>query len=419
MVTGRSTAAHAVDAIEPVAATPRPARLLPLVALVAALYLLTATWAQPYNIDAFTNAVQARSFAAGDGIALPEYDEYTAPEYGGRLLWVVPSPSGTTSQYPPGAAAWGALFYLIDTSHDVETVVTELESGPAEIDLHVPSLVPAALASAAAALAAMAFLGLLFRDVLPGHAWRAAFLAAALGTGAWSVAADKLWQHGPAMMCIAAALYAASRDRFVLSGLAFGAAILVRPHIALIAAAVGLVVAWRRRDIRPAIALGSTSLLGLAGLLAYNDLVWGEPSVSGGYTSYFTDNLTTFTPLRLLGRLAGFFVDPGVGVLVFSPFLIVALLGLPSAIRRAPDWAVGAAVGGAAYLVVQFQANRLSGGEGFFGYRYPLEALTAAAPLLAIAAFAWIGQDEGRRRIALGFLAVSIAIHAAGAQTFI
>ena len=63
---------------------------------------------------------------------------------------------------------------------------------------------------------------------------------------------------------------------------------------------------------------------------------------------------------------------------------------------------------------MQFQANRLSGGEGFFGYRYPLEALAASAPLLVIAAYAWIGDDERRRRMAVAFAVLSIAMHAFG-----
>ena len=128
----------------------------------------------------------------------------------------------------------------------------------------------------------------------------------------------------------------------------------------------------------------------------------------------FADRLTSFTPVTLLGRFVGFFIDLEVGILVFSPILVVCLLGLPKVVRRAPDWMLGGALGGVAYLAVQFQANRLSGGEGFFGYRYPLEALAASAPLLAIAAFAWIGEDDKRKRIAIAFAVLSIAMHAFG-----
>ncbi|MEM7287933.1 MAG: hypothetical protein AAF480_16395, partial [Actinomycetota bacterium] len=229
-----------------------------------------------------------------------------------------------------------------------------------------------------------------------------------------SVASDSLWQHGPGMMLILAGLYAASRDRFALGGLAFAAAILVRPHIAVIAAGVGLTTSLRRRDVRPALTMGAVAGAGLGSLLVYNRIVWGELSIAGGYSDAFTERLTSFTPLTLLGRFVGFFVDLEVGILVFSPILVVSLLGLPKVVRGAPDWMLGGALGGLAYLAVQFQANRLSGGEGFFGYRYPLEALAASAPLLVVAAYAWVGEDDKRKRIAIAFAVLSVAMHAFG-----
>lgn len=385
-----------------------------MLALFTVVYLLTATWSQPYNVDAFTNAIQARSFAAGDGVVLPEYEDYTGQPYRSRLLWVVDSPSGPTSQYPPGVALWGSLFYLADTSQAVDAIPANLGDGPTEVDLTAPSVAPATVAGVASVVLAMMFLGLMLSDALRPRQAQAALAAAALGTGAWSVASDSLWQHGPAMMFVLAGLYLSSKDRFALSGVAFAAAILVRPHTALIAAGVGLTTSVRRRQPGPALSTGATAALGLVSLVVYNRAVWGELSIAGGYSAAFTDRLTSFTPFTLLGRFVGFFIDLEVGILVFSPILVVSLLGLPKVVRRAPDWMLGGALGGLAYLAVQFQANRLSGGEGFFGYRYPLEALAASAPLLAIAAFAWIGEDDKRKRLALAFALLSIAMHAFG-----
>ena len=417
LVMGRSSTvarpAEPEDAA-PAGGTTSRSWLWPMLAIIAVVYLATATWSQPYNVDAFTNAIQARSFAAGDGVILPEYEEYTGQPYRSRLLWVVDSPDGPTSQYPPGVALWGSLFYLADSSQSVEAIPANLGEGPTEIELAAPSVAPATVAGVASVVIAMLFLGLILSELLSPTRARAALAAAALGTGAWSVASDSLWQHGPAMMLVLGGLYAASRDRFALGGLAFAAAVLVRPHTALIAAGVGLTTAIKRREVRPALAMGSTAAAGLAALVIYNRVVWGELSVAGGYSDAFTDRLTSFTPLTLLDRFVGFFIDLEVGILVFSPILVISLLGLPKAVRRAPDWMLGGALGGLAYLAVQFQANRLSGGEGFFGYRYPLEALAASAPLLVIAAYAWIGDDERRQRMAIAFAVLSIAMHAFG-----
>lgn len=386
---------------------------LMVLALLAVVYTCTATWSQPYNVDAFTNAIQARAFASGD-VAVPEYADYTQDPYSGRLLWVVDSPSGPTSQYPPGVALWGSLFYLADPSQSVQPIPANIGEGPTEIELTTPSLIPAAIAALVAAVGAMAFVGLMVRDLLSFDQARAAVLALGLGTGVWSVASDKLWQHGPGAMFLAAGVWATSKNRFLLSGSAFAVAALIRPHTTLIAAGVGLMVSWRRRDLRPALMIGATSVLGLVALVLYNAVVWDRASISGGYSGTFADNLQDFTPLRTLERLVMFWIDLEVGVLVFSPVVVIALLGLVRGAKRAPDWAQGAALGGVAYLVVQFQANRLSGGEGFFGYRYPIEPLVVAAPLLAISAFTWIGDDARRQRLALAFAVLSVGIHAFG-----
>ena len=73
-----------------------------------------------------------------------------------------------------------------------------------------------------------------------------------------------------------------------------------------------------------------------------------------------------------------------VGVFVWSPFLLVLLPGIRAGWRAAPSWARGSALGGILYLLVQYKANRATGGD-FVGYRYPLEALVAMAPVLFLA----------------------------------
>ncbi len=204
-----------------------------------------------------------------------------------------------------------------------------------------------------------------------------------------------------------------------LAGLGFGAAVLTRPHTAVIAAANGLTQAWQRRSIRPAVEIGVGSALGLAALIGFNALVFGSPSITGGYSDSFATNATS-------AEVSGFFrniflalVHPTRGLLVYSPFLILLIPGIPAAWRKAPAWVRGSALGGLIYLLVQLKANRYSGGDSFWGYRYPLEMLAAAAPLLLLSYTEWVrGRSDLLRRVFVYLVVASVVLTAAGAVYF-
>ncbi len=392
--------------------------------LLVVLYSATARYSAPYGVDAFTNAAQARAFAEDQDSTLEEFSGFETDEFRGSLAWFVESPEGVTSQYPPGAAAWATPFYLFDSSFEFQEFSNETPlSGSQDVaaadviefDVPIPNLAPASLAAALSVAIAMAFFMLTLSKVMPAKAAALSVALAAIGTGAWSVAADRLWQHGPAMMCISGGTYLASINRFAASGLFFGAGVIVRPHTAVVAAGIGVVVAWRRRSLREMSLLGGVSALGLVALVVYNNSVFGSPSISGGYSSAFGNRLVSESPFTVIGRLAGSLVHLQVGILWTSPFIALSLFALWKARGSAPDWSVGAALGGFAYLVIQFRANRLTGGGDFFSYRYPLEALMAAGPLLAISTWTWL-QEPGRNRRVFAVLAgLSVFAHGAGA----
>jgi len=198
---------------------------------------------------------------------------------------------------------------------------------------------------------------------------------------------------------------------------ASAAAVIIRPHTALIAAALGLTVAWRRRALGPVIRMGASTALGLVAVMLYNQWVWGSLSISGGYGSAFTDRARGTSPLTLGSRIIELLVDLDHGIFVSSPVVALALVALVVAGRKGyPDWAIGAALGGAIYLLVQIQANRVSGGNHIFGYRYPLEAIIAAAPLLAFATHRLVAtRGTGVRRAFVVLASVSIIAHGYGA----
>ncbi len=400
-------------------ATDRPDRRFPLlIAVIAVLYLATGSWWSTYNVDTYTNVLQARSFAANGSATIAGNAHLTAPQYFGRTGLLVSTPAGgATSQYPPGVALWGAPFYLLDTGvTELDSTFVTYEGDVEPVHLLAPSFVPGTTAAIVATTLAMLFLGLTLRKRMSEEAMLACVAVAALGTGAWSVASDQLWQHSPGMMTIALGMYLASNDRFVGSGLAFAGAALIRPHTAIIAAAVGLTVGMRRRSLRPVIEMGSTSALGLFGVLVYNDAVFGEASISGGYGPTFSDRTlgggTSW--ITLASRVGEALVHPGHGILASSPFFAVAFLALVGRTRRAPDWAVGGAIGALVYLLVQYKANRVSGGNVIFGYRYPLDPMMAAAPLLALATVDWV-RTRPRAVVLAALVAFSVVAHGYGA----
>jgi alpha-1,2-mannosyltransferase len=376
-------------------------------------------WSPPNHIDPFTNRVTAWSLGTRGTFILDDHVHLTDPDYYGNLAWIVPTDEGgdrAASQYPPGAALLAAPLYAVwPDDARLQSLSGLNRPDVAPVELLIPPIAPAAITASLAVAVAIGLLGLAFRRLTdaPGVALAGAYVAG-LGTSAWSVAADRLWQHGPAMLWIALALVLTTRH-VVGSGFAWGAAVLTRPPIAVIAAATGLYRGWKERSIRPAILTGIGALVGVGLFLAYNQAVFGSFSISAGYG-------TTFQDRALDGDLTGYAKNVFLGVfsasrgfLIWSPFLVVLIPGLPPAWRAAPSWVRGSAIGGLLYLLIQYKANRFSGGSGFYSYRYPLETLTAAAPLLFLSFKEWVAPRPRASRVFVALAIASVVIHAVGA----
>jgi hypothetical protein len=384
-----------------------PARVFLVVVIpLAILYFATAAKARPYHIDPLTNVLTAWQIGAQGSVYLDEYPTLATSESFGNIGWFVTTKTGhTVSKYPPGAALLAAPLYFLHQNTTPTTLTGSNDFSVPSIALDLPSFVPAAAAASLATAMAIGFLALTFLPYLTPSTTIVGAYVAGLGTGAWSVASDALWQHGPAMLWIALALYLTSRHHPWLAGLSFGMAILTRPHLALIAAGVGIAIAISERSVKPAIQVGAGSVVGFGTLVAYNWSVFGSPSISGGYGANFSENALHSSWSWYLHNIYGAFLDPVRGLFVWAPFVLVLAFGFAKAWRPAPAWAKGAAIGGLLYLLLQLKANRFTGGGGFFAYRYPLEALTAMAPLLALSWREWIRNHTWRT----GLFAVSAA----------
>jgi hypothetical protein len=381
-----------------------------------AVYLLTGAWTLPYQIDALTNALTAWSMGTKGVVVLNQHEDFAGDPYFGTVAWIVDSPIGPVAQYPPGAALIAAPLYAIGGG-DLEAIRIVANNRPdlEQVPFPVPPLWPATLAAAVSTAVAAGVLGIALRPLL-GRRWAIGVsLGFGLATAAWSIASEMLWSHGPGLLWVAAALLFASRDRLWLSGAALGAATLTRPHLVVIAFALGLTLWVVRRHIMPAVRIGVGAASGLLLLVLYNFALFDRLTVTGGYGSSVSDQLMDTDLLAYLANVWGALFDISHGLIVWAPFLLILLPGIPSVWRQAPDWVKGAAIGGVVYLLVQLKANRFSGGEGHFGYRYPLEALMAAAPLLALSAQRWAWPRALSRKIllvstALAALAQGIAV---------
>ena len=377
-----------------------------------AIFLSTAAWSrQRVDVDGFTNVVTAWSIGTTGSPFLPEHVPLTEGEYPGYVSWIVAYEDTAIGKYPPGAALHAVPLYAVwpQAAKEGELDVGHLDLA-APPPVPVPPYGPSAIVSALVVALAMGFLAVSFRRHAAAGTAAAGAYVAGLGTAAWSVAANTLWQHGPGMLWIALAGVLVAGHQFA-SGAAYGVAMVVRPLNALVAAGNGLYMSWRERNWRPAVKVGMGAMIGLAVLVVYNTVAYDQVSVLGGYGSGFVDNAADLDLVGYLGNVGLALVSRSRGLLIWSPFLLVLLPGLGAAWRVAPSWVRGAALGGVAYLLVLLKANRFSGGGDFPAYRYPLEALTAAAPLLFLAYTEWVARRPIALRAFRWLAALSIAVH--------
>jgi hypothetical protein len=382
------------------------------------VYALTADYSLPYNIDAATNMFTAWELGTEGDIHLDDFSVLATDEYIGNIAWVVPAKDSYASQYPPGAALLAAPLYAVWPVDAKEITAYGTRSNAPPVEIPLPPLVPAGVTAAAVTAVAMGLLAMAMRRLSDARTALLAAYVLGLATGAWSVAANALWQHGPGMLWIAAGGLL-SIDHQLSSGFAYGAAVLTRPHTALVAAGNGLWQSWQQRRSRPAVLIGLGSAVGLAALVWYNAAVFGSASISGGYGATFGNRAASLDLVDYLGNIILALVHPRRGLFVFSPFLVLLIPGIRAAWRAAPGWVRGSAIGGLLYLLLQLKANRYSGGEFFWGYRYPLETLAAAAPLLLLSYTEWLRTRSRLVRRAFWWLVTaSVALTAIGALAY-
>ena len=358
-----------------------------LVGVIAfAVFAATANYHAPSNNDTQSTAIAAWQLAIHGNATLTGFQ--------GHVAWLYHVGPRYVTNRLPGTIFWAVPFYAA------------LGRG------NPPPIYPSALAAAAASALAIAFAFSLCCRLVSR---RAALVAAALlafATGTWTVSADQLWTHGPAQAAVLLTLIFAVRNQWLLAGLPAGFAILVRPHLGVVALIFCIAAVTHTKQLKPLL-IGVGALVGAAILLAYNNALWGGISIFGGYNQPVVASDRKFAALGI--GFLGDFVSPERGVLVMTPALLMLLPGARSAWAVAPPWVHWSTVAGFAYLFLQLWGIRFGGGDGFYSYRTTLETMSLCVPLLTLMWREWTSKTRGRRATFAALATTSVALHAFGA----
>jgi hypothetical protein len=351
-----------------------------------AVFAATAHYDDPLNNDTHATAVAAWQLA--------HHGNATLTAFHNKLPWLYPVHGRDVTNRLPGTIFWATPFYALIGSSSY------------------PPIYPSDIAAATAAAFAVAFAFSLCCRLVSRRAALVATALFAFATGTWTVSADQLWTHGPAQAAVLLTLILVVRNQWLLAGLPAGFAILVRPHLGVVALVLAVGAITRTKQAKPML-IGVGAAVGAAILLAYNNALWGGISIFGGYDQPVVASGHKFTAL-----IIGFFgdlVSPERGVLVMTPGLLVLLPGTRAAWRVAPDWVRWSTVAGFAYLILQLWGIRFGGGDGFYSYRTTLETLSLCVPLLTLAWREWTSTTRIRRATFAALATTSVALHAFGA----
>jgi hypothetical protein len=273
------------------------------------------------------------------------------------------------------------------------------------------SMISASVISALSVL----FLYLCLHRLYPRGA--SAFLFAmvyAFGTCVWSVTSRGLWQHGPSLLFLTAALWMlvrATPASIAASGLFLGLAVVNRPTNLLLVLPLAAVVWAKHRRTMPAfLGLAAVPLLLRA---AYAAKYFGSPF-----------SMAQANPIPAVAHfggnpwigLAGLLVSPSRGLFVFGPVFLFVGLAVGRVMRRGREDPLPLALlVGVLSLVLVMSSWTIWWGGNCFGYRLLIETLPALTILLVVA---WTERVRGRPALAAVFwacVAWSVLIHGLGA----
>jgi hypothetical protein len=257
-----------------------------------------------------------------------------------------------------------------------------------------------------------------------GYGLRMSIAAAAIygfGTAAFSVASQALWQHGPAQMFLALALWSLlneGRGWLVLGGAALGFMAICRPpdSFIVLAIAAAVIISRRRQPLSMAAFTLSAAPFAIAQLL-FNTVHFGSPFIFAQTIEVVGQGVPpyqSYWQAPIFTGLVGLLLSPSRGLFVYSP-VFLWLFAMPrKAWYRWPVPLRGAVIGS---VLMFLMLSRYYGWYGgwCFGYRM----LADATPALTLALLPTLQSLNARTLPALVASALlSIIIHSAGAYNY-
>lgn len=238
---------------------------------------------------------------------------------------------------------------------------------------------------------------------------RALLIAAlfAYATPAYSTGSRALWQHGPAMLMLALALYLLVRGRerpslSPWSAAPLALAFFIRPLAAIwLAVAVAYMWSCCRTQLRRWLFLAVATS---APFVLHNWLVYGMPLQPYYLRQQFLPFSVDSAP-KFLSALAGHWISPSRGLLIFSPFLAFSLAGMVQAVRQGwaaplPRYLISGLV--AHWLVISWFADWPAG--HCYGPRY----FSDVTPVFLFFLIPWLQARPKRAWTAAAFAALSL-----------
>ena len=255
-----------------------------------------------------------------------------------------------------------------------------------------------------------------------------AFLVAlsfGLGSCAWPVSSQALWQHPANSFFLALGAFfllgpPERRRHAAYCGAALGMAVLCRPPSAVAVVCVGVWLLWADRRRLPAFVAGGLPFAAV--LLAYNAWWFGSPfefgqTVSSRAIALALAGSEDLWSGRLWESLPGLFVSPQRGLAFYSPVLLFGFAGMAVAWREARYRPLVPLQAAALLLIVAAAKWWDWWGGAAWGYR----SIVDTAPFLALSMIPVIERVVAGRRTAALFGAAllwSVAVQFVGAWSY-
>jgi hypothetical protein len=361
--------------------------------------------------DPLTYTVASWSLGSRGSLVLEDYASFLEPGAPPGVIGVVEGAIGPVNVAPPGVVLHAAPLYVL-FNEPIRSATVVAPAGNTVV-YPVPPIWPGALVAAFATAAAC---GITFLSLCRLAHQRLAIrgaLVLAFATSAWAVSSQALWRHGPTMLWVAMGVLWTTPAPSWRSGVAWIPAILTRPQSVVIPAAIEGYQAIKGRRMPP-LPQVLAPLAGVLCVLIYNRFVFGSWSVLGGFAKELSARGPGRDVTGWLGNMAFALAHPGRGLLSISPFLVLLVPGIPTAWRAATPWVKATAIGGTAYFCLQYYFQGYAGGDRYFGYRYPLEALVAWAPLLFLSYKHWVSESRFRKVLFAAGVLIAVGLQAYG-----